>query len=338
MDRISKTATVFLTLIVAVSCLTLLTVKPTNAQSIPKPSVPVFTSIYMDLSYDVPSTTYINQYTGQTETNQGYHVENRTLQVIIKNQPFTSYVQNRENISFYYNIREKGAYVENWTTLFRPDNYNFWAKSNTDYTTFVFLIDQNASPLWDDLVNGGTIDFQVQAMTGYASRTVGFASGYFNGTESEWSSTQSVTVPTSSVSSSPSSVPAVSILSPAGNSSFDVVLGVVGFQLIYKASTALSWVGYSIDAGSNVTVSGNSTYVQDVENTGYHTFTLYANDNSGNWATPQTVTYRVTALSDATSQPSQSLFSAEIIDIVLGVFIAAIVVASLLVYFKKLKH
>jgi hypothetical protein len=129
-------------------------------------------------------------------------------------------------------------------------------------------------------------------------------------------------------------VPVISILFPEDNSSFNVVLGVVGFQVIYKTNTALSWVGYSIDGGGNVTVSGNSTYVYDIENSGYHTFTLYANDTSGNWATPQTVTYYVTALSDATSPPAQSPFSAEIIVIAL-VVIVVVVVVGLLVYFKK---
>ena len=204
MGSTGKTFTLFLIIIVAVSCLTLLMVKPASAQTIPQPSVPQFTVKYVDLSYDVPTTTSIDQYNGQTITNQGYHVENRTIQLIIKNQPFTSYIQDRENMSFYYNVREKGAYAENWTTLFRPDNYYYWTQSNTGYTTFVYLIDQNAPPFWDELVSGGTVDFQVQAMIGYASRTIGFASWYFNGTESDWSPTQTVAIPASSISPTPS--------------------------------------------------------------------------------------------------------------------------------------
>jgi len=42
-----------------------------------------------------------------------------------------------------------------------------------------------------------------------------------------------------------------------------------------------------------VTVSENGTLVRDFGSSGYHTLTLYANDTSGNWATPQTVTYLV---------------------------------------------
>ena len=97
--------------------------KPASAQSIPKPSVPEFTVKFVDYSYDVPTTTSIDPYTGKTVTNQSYHVENRTIQLEIKNQPFNSYIANGQNISFYFNVREKGHYEENWTTIYSVDNY-----------------------------------------------------------------------------------------------------------------------------------------------------------------------------------------------------------------------
>ena len=70
MGKIGKTFAIFLTLIVAMSCLTLLTVKPVNAQSIPKPSVPEFTLQIADHSYDVPAktTSTTDPYTGKTTT------------------------------------------------------------------------------------------------------------------------------------------------------------------------------------------------------------------------------------------------------------------------------
>ncbi len=100
----------------------------------------------------------------------------------------------------------------------------------------------------------------------------------------------------------PNLTPTVSILSPKNDSFFNVSIEGVSFRLVYETNTVLSWVGYSIGGNGysiegkgsgNVTVSENGTLVRDFGSSGYHTLTLYANDTSGNWATPQTVTYLV---------------------------------------------
>jgi hypothetical protein len=190
----------------ALSIASLLIVKPASAQSIPTPSVPEFTLKFVDASYNVPTTSSIDPYTGQNVTVEGYHVENRTIELIIKNQPLTSYRQNGEGVSFYYNVREKGHYEENWTTIYTVDNY-FTAPSNTIYTTLTYSLDPNAPPWLDNnLPSGGQLDFQVEALIGYIGRTIGFASWYFTGQESGWSNTQTVTVPASSVSPNPTSI------------------------------------------------------------------------------------------------------------------------------------
>jgi autotransporter-associated beta strand protein len=101
--------------------------------------------------------------------------------------------------------------------------------------------------------------------------------------------------------------PAISILSPTNDTVFNVSIAGIIYQIVYETNSTLSWVGYSLDGGGNVTVSGNNTYVgstsieERIENSGYNTLTLYANDTAGNWATPQTVTYLVEYYSDATS-------------------------------------
>ncbi|MCL5876513.1 MAG: hypothetical protein M1540_01715, partial [Candidatus Bathyarchaeota archaeon] len=96
------TKTIALALILVLATSSLIMVGSSSEQTIPKPSIPEFTLKYVDLSYDVPVTTSIDQYTGKTVTIQGYHVENRTIQLTIKNQPFTSYIENGQNISFYF--------------------------------------------------------------------------------------------------------------------------------------------------------------------------------------------------------------------------------------------
>jgi len=94
----------------------------------------------------------------------------------------------------------------------------------------------------------------------------------------------------------------ISILSPANNSYFSSVLQnytyypPISFQLIYQTNEPLSLVEYSIDGGSNVTVYGNDTTVEEPTDANYHNLTLYAEDNFGNWATPQTVYYLITPI------------------------------------------
>jgi hypothetical protein len=114
---------------------------------------------------------------------------------------------------------------------------------------------------------------------------------------------------------SPAQQPTVSILYPLNNSFFNVSIAGVNYQLIYETDSTLSWVGYSIGGNGysidgrgsgNVTVSGNSTWVHDFGTNGNHTITLYANDTSGIWATPQTVTYLVNFYPDYPPTPSPS--------------------------------
>jgi len=121
MSKTSKTSAVFLTLIIVMSCLTLLIVRPASAQSTPKPSVPEFTLKYVDHSYDVPPTYGIDPYTGKkVVTKEGHHVENKSIEVTIKNQPLSP--NNEANGFFthlYYNFRYKGHYANDW--IYSPE-------------------------------------------------------------------------------------------------------------------------------------------------------------------------------------------------------------------------
>jgi hypothetical protein len=154
----------------------------------------------------------------------------------------------------------------------------------------------------------------------------------------------------------------ISILSPLNDSFFNVSIEGVSYQLIYETNSTLSWVGYSIGGNGysidgkgsgNLTVSENGTRVRDFGSSGYHTLTLYANDTSGNWAIPQTVTYLVNFYPEYTPAPSpsptqqpttehsQTLNNAQenftSTAIIIGLVIAVIVTVGVLVYFKKTK-
>lgn len=159
---------------------------------------------YVDYSYGVPPTYGTDQYTGEIIiTNQGEHIDNRTVEFKIKNQPFTPYDDTNGNqIKLYYNFRFKGTYGEYWDNY--PDTsrrYSYYtgifpdtSASNTEYTVILIrLIEltghREGTP---EIPTGAKVEFQVQAIFGYVYNYDGFRS--FEGEKSDWSSTQTVTI------------------------------------------------------------------------------------------------------------------------------------------------
>jgi hypothetical protein len=203
-------------------------VKPASSE-VTKPSVPEFTLRYVDNSFDVPPSTSAstNPYTGETSniTTAGHYVENRTIELTIKNQPFTSYESNGQIINFYYNVRIKGYYAQNWTTVYNPDSDFIIQDSNYSYTK----ISDFPYSFGEDLLQGGQVDFQVEALIGSVNRDASqsLAPWVFDGQTSGWSNTQTVTIP----ASAPTATPNTSTFD-AGSS---VLLG-------------LDWVGIAIVA------------------------------------------------------------------------------------------
>lgn len=173
--------------------------EPTEPASIPKPAVPEFTLKAVDGSYDVPPTYGINQFTGETEVTQpGYHVENKTIVLTMKNQPFTPYTDTNSNrIRLYYNIRIKGQFTEDWTELWRKD------ASDSDYTTTYYLYGKDAvKDILTQITSGYKVEFQVQAAIGHIEShhhpDAPYYFGWydvFTGETSDWSSTQTLTIP-----------------------------------------------------------------------------------------------------------------------------------------------
>jgi hypothetical protein len=212
-----------LLLIVVLIALSLIAVMPKSAvASITKPSVPEFTVHIVAYPYDVPTTHSIDPFTGQDITHQGYHVENKSIEVRIKNQPFTPYEiqENGDNwtTNFFYNIRIRGHFSEDWIELYRADDGYPHQWSDSDYTVISYLLGEGDADtvLGTKMIRlpaGGQVDFQVKAMTGYVSRKwVGnygpFSVPYvFTGETSGWSNTQTLTIPASGSSSSSSSSP-----------------------------------------------------------------------------------------------------------------------------------
>jgi len=169
---------------------------------------------HVDNSYDLPATTassrdpYTNETT--TETIPGYHVEDVTIEITIKNQPFAAPVNDENYNTLYYNVRVKGHFEENWRELYDSYSDNLPAQSNSMFT----VISISA-----DYPDGGQVDFQVEAILGnhylyYTPQHPLFPGPYEDygvaGT-SGWSNTQTITIPESipspENSSSPTSKP-----------------------------------------------------------------------------------------------------------------------------------
>ena len=72
MGNINKTWALILIAIIAISCLSLLAVKPVNAQITPKPSAPQFVLQLTGPQFIQDTTYYLDPSTGQIEPNIGY--------------------------------------------------------------------------------------------------------------------------------------------------------------------------------------------------------------------------------------------------------------------------
>lgn len=186
------------------------------AQSIPKPSVPEFTIETVSFPYDVPPSTIttIDPYTGEetVTTQPGYHVENTSTQIRIKNQPFTPYKLEENDdsrlINLYYNIRLKGHFSQEWRYYWKHNGSsdgNFRQNYDSEYT--VVTIDRY-------LPSEGMVDFQIEALVGYERGivTVPGAPGTMRiifGESSGWSDVVTFTIGENEVSS-PNQTPAPS--------------------------------------------------------------------------------------------------------------------------------
>jgi hypothetical protein len=94
--------------------------------------------------------------------------------------------------------------------------------------------------------------------------------------------------------------------------------------LNFTVNESVSWIGYSLDGQTNVTVPGNFTLTKLAS--GSHTLTVYANDTSGNMGASETIYFTI-------AEP----FPTALVATASG-FSAAVIGLGVLVYFKKRKH
>jgi hypothetical protein len=186
MEKIDKTFALTLILIIAMSCLTLLIVNPTSAQTIPIPSVPRFDLKFQDNSYWVNSTQ---------------HIQNQTIQIKIENQP----VGNSEYLLYLIDI--KSHYEDKWNST----GASIWEDTQSQATLISYALEgNNASSTFNGYLEfsiGDTVDFRVQTeLLHYLGPPDGsnIQSGYLKEVyRSDWSNTQTIIIPEGSISSSP---------------------------------------------------------------------------------------------------------------------------------------
>jgi hypothetical protein len=173
----------------------------TQPASTPKLSVPEFTLTYVNHSFYQQPTYKIDPYSGdQVIENEGGYIQNDTIEIIITNQPFTSFRDADGNsIVLFYNIRYKGHYGDQWQTYPWVASEGYWNASQSDYTVVSL-----PNTLVGHFFAGDRWDFQVQALIGYETVKTELSQiaphelynvYTFHGTEGTWSETQTITIP-----------------------------------------------------------------------------------------------------------------------------------------------
>ena len=205
----------------AVSGLIVHAIMPVSAQAGYKPSVPQISSIKLvDTSYDVPpsSTTTVDQYTGKetTTTTPSYRVNQKSIEITIKNQPFTPYTvpsdltgrygPNGQEFNLYYQVEFKGHFGESW-----QDFGAYAIQSNSGYTVVSStVIGQGTNQVnVADYEIGSQLDFRVRASIGHKYNALhdSLAAMFYPGPvwsvqftqfdyeQSDWSKVQTFTIP-----------------------------------------------------------------------------------------------------------------------------------------------
>jgi heme/copper-type cytochrome/quinol oxidase subunit 2 len=127
-----------------------------------------------------PPSYTTNPYTGETiETFPGKYVPRGTIEITIKNRPFTPYIDKDGNaINIYYTIFTRGGmagdslYEGFWDPVLKDFTPYAVYQSNTDYTTIIYTYSNGGGtlPHIGIMYEGIQICFRVQTVTGYFIR------------------------------------------------------------------------------------------------------------------------------------------------------------------------
>ncbi len=130
-------------------------------------------------------------------------VTTRTIEITIKNQPFSPYTDGKSNYVYLsFNVSYKGHFENDWK--YYSNHGAGFSQSNSEYVTVIFTRPPSE----------GQIDFRVKAQIGYYYEyhmpwdAVGFVGQY-----GDWSSLQTISIPdgkvTITASTNPTPTPTV---------------------------------------------------------------------------------------------------------------------------------
>ena len=186
-----KSTVLMLVTCLVVSSLMVLIVTPANVYGASELSVPQISSVkFFDISYDVPpsTTTTVNEYTGEktTITDPGYRVTRYSIEVTIKNQPFTPYIDEFGcEVKRDYVTEFKGPFGEEWKSF----GYMYlWNSSSSQPNSGHTVVTYEVGMLWSADTK---VDFRVRA--GLCINT-GLQDNW-TWEWSDWSKVKTVTVP-----------------------------------------------------------------------------------------------------------------------------------------------
>jgi hypothetical protein len=152
-----------------------------------------------DSSYDIAPTSTTDPFNGQPTGTPGRHVESRTIEIRIKNPyPFSSGAYPTD---FHYDIQYKGHYEtseQSWWSVFETRYGYLQPVSSFEETIYKVVATPDSdridvTPWCRGFPQNSTLDFRVSAFVGGYTGTP--ISGWnFNGENSGWSSTKSITL------------------------------------------------------------------------------------------------------------------------------------------------
>lgn len=252
MSKVNKTFAIILTLIITISCLTLLTVKSASAKSITQPSAPEFTLDFIHAFWLNGTQQYDNNSLIIAITNQHYvgSVNGSTCQIFydirIKAHSAQDWQWNDLHPIGTYYEKEFTSYLQEHLASIREDTP---VQSNAEYTV-VHLTYFNPSLAGTGIsfpINtNSTIDIQVKAYVGHS--TQGWVAyqlqspvlgGQFTNvtaldTSSDWSSTKTIEISYDSNSTSPMTSPSPTVPELSWLIILPLLLSVLSVALIVR--------------------------------------------------------------------------------------------------------
>jgi hypothetical protein len=200
----------------------ILTGNSVNAQALPQPSTPEFSIRYLKASYNI---------TTNNEATTTQQIDNSTVELVIKNQPY-NYSNGNITYLLYYNVQAKSHFTENWTELYPivnqlsgywgPYSWYIWVAKRTNIYQSPYPSLQATNSTYTTLSLPSknypiNTDFQVKTLIGHNStyfippnapwnpeevlKYIGQGitlQGIAYDTSSNWSQTQTVSLPVTS--------------------------------------------------------------------------------------------------------------------------------------------